>query len=148
APACLRRVESVRRRFGADRAPTDFLGQVDAWRRRDRAGLQRTETILHADVVERRRDEPVAERLLNGPPELRRALAELVDKVRAEIAAHAARIGLRVVGLVGPDTPFHVAALQIQAGRAVGLARIAAFVDAVDADPSLATVRSGMAFHP
>src|SRR5439155_21609481 len=99
------------------RAPTDFLLQLDESRRRDRAGLQRAETILHADVVERRRDEPVAERLLDGPPELRRALAELVDEVRAEIAAHAAGIGLRVVGLVGPCTRFQVAALQFQAGR-------------------------------
>ena len=146
-PVALGRVDAVGRRVVVDRAPTDVLVQVDELRRRDRAGLQRAETILHADVVERRRDEPVAERLLDGPPELRRALAELVDEVRAEIAAHAARIGLRVVGLVGPDTLFHVAALQIQAGRAIGLAWIAAFVEAVDVDPRLANVRAGMAFH-
>src|SRR5438552_798596 len=61
---------------------------------------ERVEAVLQADVVDGYAREPAASGLLLGIPDARRAGPEQVDLPVQDSAAHATRVGLRVVSLL------------------------------------------------
>ena len=96
-----RRRDSVGGRVGVDVDAADLRVQVGELSRSDLSPRQRSEPVLHADVVLRRRAEAVADRLLLRRPGGFRVRPEDVDRRVDDRAAHAAGIGLRLVALGG-----------------------------------------------